>query len=113
MLQLDLFAPAPKPSMVKLPRVVGRCRETNKFYDEAAAEALALIDATHRMLVISITKTGHVVIDEAGRMDERYAVITITHKADPDHVSETLMHEAIRRGFDEGVRRGVKPTCRS
>lgn len=108
--QLDLFDLRPAP---RLPRVFGRCLETNKFYDDAAAEALGLIRHGYAMLVISITKTGHVVIDEPSRSDDRYAVITITHRADPDHVSETLKFEAIQRGFDEGIRRGVKPACKT
>lgn len=110
MQQLDLFKATPVP---RLPRIFGRCLETNKFYDDAAAEAMRLIGEGYKMLVISISKTGHVIIDSPNRADERYTVITITHRADPEHISETLKFEAIQRGFDEGIRRGVKPACKT
>jgi len=98
---------------VKLPLVLGRIKETNEFYDEAAERALRALSFKRDRLAVMITKTGLMVATDVSKIEPKFHVLTINHRTDPDHLVSTMKECAFALGFDEGVRRGRVRACRS
>jgi hypothetical protein len=96
----------------KIPAILGRVRETNKFYETAAERALQLISAERKALVVRFARNGMIVVDDKFEIDLKFHVLTINHRTDPAELAANLSQCAFDLGFDEGIRNGRKRKCR-